>query len=86
MFLGCRDIDDALHWRLLANGNWEVGVHIADVTHFMPPSTPLDAEAAYRSTSTYLVDKRLDMLPKMLTEKLCSLVRRDAFLSPSYYF
>jgi exosome complex exonuclease DIS3/RRP44 len=40
----------------------------------MPPATPLDDEAAHRSTSTYLVDRRLDMLPKMLTEKLCSLV------------
>jgi exosome complex exonuclease DIS3/RRP44 len=77
---GCRDIDDALHWRALPNGNWEVGIHIADVTYFMPPGTPLDLEAANRSTSTYLVDRRLDMLPKMLTEKLCSLVgNQDRF-------
>jgi exosome complex exonuclease DIS3/RRP44 len=77
---GCRDIDDALHWRDLGNGLWEVGIHIADVTHFMAADTPLDQEAANRSTSTYLVDRRLDMLPKMLTEKLCSLVgHKDRF-------
>jgi len=71
---GCRDIDDALHWRDLGNGHWEVGIHIADVTHYVSPGSPLDVEASNRSTSTYLVDRRLDMLPKMLTEKLCSLV------------
>jgi len=78
---GCRDIDDALHWRdLPGTGLWEVGIHIADVTHFMAADTPLDEEAANRSTSTYLVDRRLDMLPKMLTEKLCSLVgNKDRF-------
>jgi len=52
---------------------FELGVHIADVSHFVRPSTPLDAEACSRGTSTYLVDRRLDMLPKALTEDICSL-------------
>eukprot|EP00505_MAST-04D_sp_SCG-Rhode-Island_P002029 Stramenopile-MAST_4_protein_2029 len=71
---GCKDIDDALHSRPLPNGNLEVGVHIADVTHFVKPGTAIDKEAANRSTSTYLVDRRLDMLPGLLTTTLCSLV------------
>eukprot|EP01064_Diplonema_japonicum_P028596 TRINITY_DN4418_c0_g1_i1.p1 TRINITY_DN4418_c0_g1~~TRINITY_DN4418_c0_g1_i1.p1 ORF type:complete len:1036 (+),score=260.10 TRINITY_DN4418_c0_g1_i1:55-3108(+) len=71
---GCKDIDDALHCEKLPNGNYEVGVHIADVTHFMKEETPLDVEAKKRSTSVYLVDRRIDMLPKLLTENLCSLV------------
>ncbi|KAL0928339.1 hypothetical protein M5K25_000214 [Dendrobium thyrsiflorum] len=70
---GCKDIDDALHCSLLPNGNFEVGVHIADVTNFVHPGTPLDKEAAQRGTSVYLVDKRIDMLPKLLTEDICSL-------------
>ena len=71
---GCKDIDDALHARDLPNGNIEVGVHIADVTYYMKQGSALDREARNRSTSTYLVDRRLDMLPKLLTETLCSLV------------
>eukprot|EP00817_Percolomonadidae_sp_ATCC50343_P003542 CAMPEP_0117420558 /NCGR_PEP_ID=MMETSP0758-20121206/1868_1 /TAXON_ID=63605 /ORGANISM="Percolomonas cosmopolitus, Strain AE-1 (ATCC 50343)" /LENGTH=702 /DNA_ID=CAMNT_0005202239 /DNA_START=490 /DNA_END=2594 /DNA_ORIENTATION=- len=79
---GCKDIDDALHAKLLPNGNLEIGVHIADVTHFVKENSALDAEAAHRSTSVYLVHKRIDMLPKVLTEQLCSLranVNRLAF-------
>ncbi|KAF8058848.1 RRP44A [Scenedesmus sp. PABB004] len=79
---GCMDIDDALHVRELANGNLEVGVHIADVTHFLAPGTAMDAEAASRATTTYLVQRRIDMLPKPLTEDICSLrggVERLAF-------
>ncbi|CAM9495162.1 unnamed protein product [Ectocarpus sp. 12 AP-2014] len=79
---GCKDIDDALHARPLENGNLEVGVHIADVTHFVEAGSALDQEASSRSTSTYLVERRLDMLPGMLTETLCSLkpnVDRFAF-------
>ncbi|KAK9849652.1 hypothetical protein WJX84_007532, partial [Apatococcus fuscideae] len=79
---GCRDIDDALHVRPLPSGNFEVGVHIADVTHFLKPGTPMDEEAAARSTTTYLVQRRIDMLPKPLTEDICSLrggVERLAF-------
>lgn len=69
----CQDIDDALHARPLPNGNFEVGVHIADVTHFVKPNTPLDDEGASRGTSVYLVDKRIDMLPMLLGTDLCSL-------------
>lgn len=79
---GCVDIDDALHAKKLENGNWEVGVHIADVTHFVKPGTALDAEGASRGTSVYLVDKRIDMLPMLLGTDLCSLkpyVDRFAF-------
>ncbi|XP_078448448.1 ribonuclease II family protein [Wolffia australiana] len=70
---GCTDIDDALHCIALPNGNFEIGVHIADVTHFVHPDTPLDKEASQRGTSVYLVDRRIDMLPKPLTEDTCSL-------------
>ncbi|ETV87152.1 hypothetical protein H257_02135 [Aphanomyces astaci] len=73
----CKDIDDALHARLLPNGHIEVGVHIADVTHFVEAGSALDLEAADRGTSTYLVDKRLDMLPGFLTTQLCSLTSTD---------
>ncbi|KAG5035980.1 hypothetical protein JHK87_010890 [Glycine soja] len=79
---GCKDIDDALHCHVLPNGNFEVGVHIADVTNFVYPGTPLDDEAAQRGTSVYLVERRIDMLPKPLTEDICSLrsdVERLAF-------
>uniref|UniRef100_A0A7C9AS55 Uncharacterized protein n=1 Tax=Opuntia streptacantha TaxID=393608 RepID=A0A7C9AS55_OPUST len=79
---GCRDIDDALHCTPLPNGNFEVGVHIADVTNFVHPGTPLDDEASQRGTSVYLVERRIDMLPKPLTEDICSLrsdVERLAF-------
>ncbi len=79
---GCKDIDDALHCTLMGNGNYQVGVHIADVTHYVKPNSAMDLEAANRSTSTYLVNKRLDMLPSLLTTDLCSLkcnVNRFAF-------
>ena len=70
---GCKDIDDALHCIVLPNGNFQVGVHIADVTHYVKARSAMDLEAANRSTSTYLVNKRLDMLPGLLTTDLCSL-------------
>lgn len=79
---GCQDIDDALHARRLPNGNIEAGVHIADVSHFVHPDNPMDAEAASRGTTVYLVDKRVDMLPHLLGTNLCSLrpfVERLAF-------
>lgn len=79
---GCKDIDDALHSRQLPNGNVELGVHIADVSHFVRPDSAIDKEAAFRSTTVYLVDRRTDMLPGLLTENLCSLrggVERLAF-------
>ncbi|KPA85538.1 putative Rrp44p protein [Leptomonas pyrrhocoris] len=75
--LGCRDIDDALHCRVVNGNHIEVGVHIADVTHFLRESTAMDEEAAKRSTSVYLVDRRINMLPQLLTENLCSLVEAE---------
>ncbi len=80
--VGCQDIDDALHARQLPNGNVEVGVHIADVSHFVKPNNAMDAEASVRGTTVYLVDKRIDMLPMLLGTDLCSLkpyVERYAF-------
>jgi exosome complex exonuclease DIS3/RRP44 len=56
---GCTDIDDTLHCQVLNNGNFEVGVHIADVSHFIRPGTALDKEAVNRGTTVYLVDKVL---------------------------
>ncbi|KAI7855492.1 exosome complex exonuclease RRP44-like protein [Circinella umbellata] len=79
---GCTDIDDALHVRPLENGNYEIGVHIADVTYFVKPEQAMNEEAANRGTSVYLVDKRIDMLPSLLGTNLCSLrsnVERLAF-------
>ncbi|KAJ2702447.1 exosome catalytic subunit dis3 [Coemansia sp. IMI 203386] len=71
---GCTDIDDALHAFELPNGNYQVGVHIADVTNFVKPNTAMDKEAAHRSTTVYLVDRRIDMLPELLGTNLCSLM------------
>ncbi|KAF9971912.1 exosome catalytic subunit dis3 [Actinomortierella ambigua] len=79
---GCTDIDDALHVRPLENGNYEVGVHIADVTFFVKPGNAMDEQAANRGTTVYLVNKRIDMLPSLLGTNLCSLrsnVERLAF-------
>lgn len=79
---GCQDIDDALHASRMPNGNYEVGVHIADVTHFVKPNTAMDDEASIRGTTVYLVDKRIDMLPMLLGTDLCSLkpyIERFAF-------
>ena len=61
--IGCKDIDDALHCITLPNGNYEVGVHIADVTHFVKANSEIDREAARRCTTVYMVDRRTDMLP-----------------------
>ncbi|KAK4128190.1 RNB-domain-containing protein [Parathielavia appendiculata] len=80
--IGCQDIDDALHSRPLPNGNIEVGVHIADVSHFVKPNNAMDTEASIRGTTVYMVDKRIDMLPMLLGTDLCSLkpyVERYAF-------
>ncbi|KAM9319486.1 exosome complex exonuclease RRP44 [Gastrophryne carolinensis] len=79
---GCTDIDDALHCRELENGNLEVGVHIADVSHFIRPGNALDQESANRGTTVYLCDRRIDMVPDLLSSNLCSLrsqVERLAF-------
>ena len=71
---GCKDIDDALHCKILPNGNYELGVHIADVSHYVKAGSEVDRIAAKNCNTIYLVHKRTDMLPKVLTENLCSLV------------
>ena len=68
-----KDFDDALSIRKLEDGIWEVGVHIADVTHYIQPESVLDCEARDRGTSVYLVDRTVPMLPERLCNELCSL-------------
>ena len=68
-----KDFDDALSIRKLDNGNWEVGVHIADVTHYVRPGTIIEKEAEERATSIYLVDRTIPMLPERLCNEICSL-------------
>lgn len=68
-----KDFDDAISFRELENGNFEIGVHIADVTHYVKPETSLDKEAFERGTSVYLVDRVIPMLPERLSNGLCSL-------------
>ncbi len=68
-----KDFDDALSLRKLENGHWEVGVHIADVTHYIDDKSQLEEEAVKRGTSVYLVDRVVPMLPEKLSNKVCSL-------------
>lgn len=68
-----RDFDDALSFKRLENGNIEIGVHIADVSHYVRPGTPMDVEALKRSNSVYLVDRVVPMLPEQLSNMACSL-------------
>ena len=68
-----KDFDDALSLQQLENGNWEVGVHIADVSHYVTPGSILDDEAVERATSVYLVDRVVPMLPEILSNGACSL-------------
>ena len=81
-----KDYDDALSFRKLDNGNYEVGVHIADVTYYVKPGTPVDQEAQARGTSVYLVDRTVPMLPEKLSNKLCSLRPHEEKLTFSAVF
>jgi len=68
-----KDFDDALSFKKLADGDYEIGIHIADVSHFVIEKTKLDREALKRGTSIYLVDRTIPMLPEVLSNDLCSL-------------
>ncbi len=68
-----KDFDDALSWQKLKDGGTEVGIHIADPSHYVKPGSALDQEAARRATSIYLVDRTIPMLPEILSNELCSL-------------
>lgn len=81
-----KDFDDALSLRRLPNGNYEVGVHIADVTHYVHPNTIIDKEAEKRATSVYLVDRVVPMLPEHLCNGICSLRPNEDKLTFSVIF
>ena len=81
-----KDFDDALSFRKLENGNYEVGVHIADVTHYVREGSVVDEEARSRGTSVYLVDRTVPMLPEKLCNKLCSLRPHEEKLTFSAVF
>ena len=81
-----KDFDDAISFRRLENGNFEVGVHIADVTHYVRPGSVVDEEARSRGTSVYLVDRTVPMLPEKLCNKLCSLRPNEEKLTFSAVF
>jgi len=81
-----KDFDDALSLKRLKNGHWEVGVHIADVAHYLKPGTVLDEEARQRATSVYLVDRTIPMLPEVLSNNLCSLRPNEDRLAFSAVF
>lgn len=81
-----KDFDDALSFRELENGNFEIGIHIADVSHYVQPNTILDEEAYERATSVYLVDRVVPMLPEILSNNACSLRPEEEKLTFSAVF
>jgi ribonuclease R len=81
-----KDFDDAISFRQLAPNLWEVGVHIADVTHYVKPGDLVDVEAEKRATSVYLVDRTIPMLPERLSNGLCSLRPNEEKLCFSVIF
>lgn len=81
-----KDFDDALSFQTLPNGNIEIGVHIADVSHFVTPGDTIDQEAVKRATSVYLVDRTIPMLPERLSNELCSLRPHEESLTFSTIF
>lgn len=81
-----KDFDDALSFRYLDNGTYEVGVHIADVSHYVQPNTVIDKEAYARATSVYLVDRTIPMLPEKLCNGVCSLRPNEEKLTFSAIF
>ena len=81
-----KDFDDALSVRKLRDGIWEIGVHIADVTHYVHPHSTIDNEAVERGTSVYLVDRTVPMLPERLSNELCSLRPNETSLCFSAVF
>lgn len=81
-----KDFDDAISVKYLDNGNYEIGVHIADVTHYVRPDTGIEREAYSRATSVYLVDRTVPMLPEKLSNNLCSLRPNEDKLTFSAVF
>ena len=81
-----KDFDDALSFTKLKNGNYEIGIHIADVSHYVQPNTILDKEAYNRATSVYLVDRVVPMLPEILSNGACSLRPNEEKLTFSAVF
>jgi ribonuclease R/exosome complex exonuclease DIS3/RRP44 len=81
-----KDFDDALSFTVLENGNYEIGIHIADVSHYVQPDTILDDEAFARATSVYLVDRVVPMLPEKLSNGVCSLRPNEEKLTFSAVF
>ena len=81
-----KDFDDALSVRRVRDGIWEIGVHIADVTHYVRPQSTIDDEAVERGTSVYLVDRTVPMLPERLSNELCSLRPHETSLCFSAVF
>jgi ribonuclease R len=84
--IDAKDFDDALSIKTLDNGNYEIGIHIADVAHYVTPGTIIDKEAFERQFSVYLVDRTIPMLPEVLSNDLCSLNPNEEKLSFSAIF